>query len=574
MLEHTGSETDPLGPENVLLFMAGPLTGTKAFSADRFEVITKSPLTGIYAESDCGGHWAEAMKRCGVDGLMIVGQAKRPAHIVMDDDGIRIEDGRWLWGKDTYQVDDLVKARLGGKAQTVCIGIAGENLVKIASIMTDGRHGRAAARAAIGAVMGSKRLKAITAMGTKKVPLAREEELDRFVKEWAPKIRESAKVLADYGTSCGIEYMEKVGDFPIKNWLDGNFAKAPEMTGQHMARTILKKSYHCGRCVLGYGRTVEVAGDKYSVPESAGPEYETISMLGANCLIGDLEAISKGNELCNRFGLDTISTGNLIAFCMEAWERGLVDGTQTGGLVLEWGSAEAMLGMVDRIARRKDLGRVLGEGLRAACSELGGNSEEFAMQVKGLDFPGHDPRAKVAVGLSYATSNRGACHLQSFSADFEDSACIPDLGYSEPADRFETKGKGKFVADHQNLMSLFDSVRCCRFMIFGGITVEPLLEMMNMVTGWDWSKEEFLQAGERIYNLKRMYNVRMGMSRKDDTLPPRILNQPRGGGSGDNLPILNEMLKEYYRVRGWDEFGIPSPDTLKRLELQALAETA
>ena len=258
LFERTGLKTDALGPENVLIFMAGPLTGTKAFASDRFEVITKSPLTGIYAESDCGGRWAEAMKRCGIDGVLIGGQAKQPVHLVMDDEGIRIEDGDWLWGKDTYEVDELVKGKLGQKAASVCIGIAGENQVKVASIMTDGRHGRAAGRAGIGAVMGSKRLKAITAMGTKKVPVAREEELSSFVKEWTPKIRESAKDLADYGTSCGIEYMEEVGDFPVKNWLLGNFEKVSEVTGQHMAATILKNRYHCGRCVLGCGRTVEV----------------------------------------------------------------------------------------------------------------------------------------------------------------------------------------------------------------------------------------------------------------------------------------------------------------------------
>jgi len=571
LYERTGPQTDPLGPENVLIFMAGPLTGTKAFASDRYEVITKSPLTGIYAEADSGGHWAEAMKRCGVDGVLIKGQAAKPVQIVMSDEGVKIEDAGPLWGKDTYEVDEQVKAKWGEKASTVSIGVAGENLVKFAGIMTDGRHGRAAGRAGIGAVMGSKRLKAITVMGTKKVAVAREEELSAFVKEWSPKIQENAKILADHGTSCGIEYMEEVGDFPVKNWLLGNFKGASKMTGQYMSQTILKKRYHCGRCVLGCGRTVEIGEGKYKMPESAGPEYETIAMLGSNCMVGDLEAIAKGNELCNRYGLDTISTGSAIGFCMEAYERGLVSAKDSGGLKMEWGEADAMLGMIHKIAKREDFGKVLGEGLLKACEVLGGNSIEFAMQVKGLDFPGHDPRAKVGLGLSYATSNRGACHLQSFTADFEDSTCIPDLGYEKPADRFETKGKGKFVADHQDLMSLYDSVRCCKFMIFGGITVEPLLKMLNLVTGWDWSKEEFLKVGERIYNLKRMYNVRLGVSRKDDTLPPRVLNHPRGGGSGDNLPILNEMLKEYYRVRGWDEFGIPTDETLQRLELQAFS---
>jgi aldehyde:ferredoxin oxidoreductase len=567
LFHYTSPKTDPLGSENALIFMTGPFTGTKVFSSDRYEVITKSPLTGIYAESDSGGHWGEFLKRCGLDGVVIIGKAKKPVHIVIRNDEIEIKDAGHLWGKDTWEVDELMKSGLGKKACTVSIGIAGQNLVKFSSIMNDGKHGRAAGRAGCGCVMGSKRLKAITVLGTKNVEVHNESALSDYIKKMAPGMLESTEVLKKYGTSCGIEYMEGVGDFPVKNWLLGNFEGVKKMTGQYMAETILVDNYSCGRCIIGCGRTVGVKDGKYKMAASAGPEYETISMLGSNCMVGDLEAISKGNELCNRYGLDTISTGSVIAFCMEAYEKNLITKEDTGGLDLKFGDPDAMLGMITKIAKREDIGKDLGEGLIHASGKIGHNSREFAMQVKGLDFPGHDPRAKVALGVSYATSNRGACHLQSFTADWEDNASMVDLGYPETMDRFKTEGKGKFVMDFQNLMSLIDSLRCCKFVLFGGITVKPLLKMLNLITGWKMTKGEFLETGERIYNLKRLYNVREGVSRKDDTLPPRVLNHPRGGGSGDNIPILNVMLRDYYRERGWDEFGIPTEETSERLGL-------
>lgn len=568
LYEYTDSKTDPLSPENVLIFMAGPLTGTKAFSSDRFEVITKSPLTGIYAESDCGGKWGEGLKKCGVDGIVIKGKAKKPVYITMQDEDITIKDASDLWGKDTFETDTLIKGEMGSNSHVVCIGKAGENLVKFSCIMNEGADGRAAGRAGVGAVMGSKHLKAIGVAGTKKMNIAHEPEFNQMIKDLSPNMVEATEAMRKFGTSNGLEYCERVGDFPIKNWYQGNFEGAHKISGQYMAKTVLKKSYHCGRCMIACGRTVEIADGKYQMEETAGPEYETLAMLGSNCLVDDIEVICKANELCNRYGLDTISTGSAIAFCMEAYEKGLVTQEDTGGLKVEWGDGDVLLKMIEKIADRKEIGKLLGEGLVKASEEIGGNSSEFAIHVKGLDFPAHDPRAKVSLALGYTTSNRGACHLQAFTHDFEDGAAVPDLGYPETLDRFETDGKAKFVIDFQNLMSMFDSLHCCKFTLFGGMTLDPLVKALNLVTGWNFTKEDFLEAGERIFNLKRLYNVREGMSRKDDTLPPRILNHPRGGGSGDNLPYLNKMLHEYYQIRGWDEFGIPTKETVKRLGLE------
>ena len=335
-----------------------------------------------------------------------------------------------------------------------------------------------------------------------------------------------------------------------------------------MEKNILTSNYHCGKCVIGCGRTIEVLDGQYKIEEGAGPEYETIGMLGSNLLIDDIKAISKANELCNKYGLDTISTGSIIGFCMEAYERGLIDEKDTDGIKLDWGNEQAVLEIIKKIAFRKGFGNILAEGILEVSKNIGKNSYEFANQVKGLDLPAHDPRAKVSLALGYATSNRGACHVQAFTHDFEGGASIADLGYPKTLNRFETKGKAKFVADMQNLMSLFDSLHICKFTIFGGMTVEPLVKILNLITGFNFSKKEFLKIGERIFNLKRLYNNREGISRKDDTLPPRILYSPRGGGSGDNLPAFNEMLRDYYRIRGWDEFGIPKQDTIKRLEIE------
>jgi aldehyde:ferredoxin oxidoreductase len=565
---YTDHKTNPLGSENVLIFMTGPLTGTKAFSSDRFEVITKSPLTGIYTESDCGGRWGEGLKKCGFDGIVIKGKAKKPVYITIKDEEIKIEDASDLWGKDTFTTDTLIKEEMGSNSHVVCIGKAGENLVRFACIINEGKNARVAGRAGVGAVMGSKKLKAIGVLGTKEVKIAHEEEFNKFIKSMTSSMAEETEALGKYGTSADVEYCEAVGDLPIKNWYQGNWEGTKKISGQYMAQTVLKKNYHCGRCIIGCGRTVEITEGKYKLEETAGPEYETIGMLGSNCLVDDIEIICKANELCNRYGLDTISTGSAISFCMEAYEKGLVTKEDTGGLKMEWGNGDAVLETIKKIANRQDIGKLLGEGLIKASKEIGGNSCEFAIHVKGLDFPAHDPRAKVSVALGYATSNRGACHLQAFTHDFEDGVAIPDLGYKETLDRFEIKGKAKFVADFQHLMSMLDSLHCCKFVIFGGMTVEPLVKALNLVTGWNFSKEDFLKTGERIFNLKRLYNVREGISRKDDTLPPRILNHPRGGGSGDNLPYLNKMINEYYKIRGWDEVGIPTKETLKRLYLE------
>lgn len=570
LLEETTEKTDPLGPDNILIFMTGPLVGTRALNFGRHQVVTKSPLTGIYGEANSGGTWGVHLKRAGYDGLIISGRSSKPVYLWLNNDIVQIRDASSIWGKDTFETDLLLKRELGSDIVTCSIGQAGENLVKIAAIMNDGIHGRAAARCGVGAVMGSKKLKAIAVKGDLKPYTVNEKALKKSIRNWSPKIRENTLEMNKFGTSEMMLRVEASGDLPIKNWTGGIFSTAEKISGQTISKKLYKKRYYCAQCVIGCGKTIQIKDGPYAGLSGAGPEYETLGMLGANCLIDDVEAISKANELCNRYGLDTISTGAVIAFAMEAYERGLINKNDTAGFELHWGNNEALLGMIHKITYRENIGELLGEGVRIAAKKLGGLAQEFALHVKGLELPGHDPRAKYSNTLAYATSPRGACHMNAFSYEFENGLAMPELGYPETLDRFETEGKAEFVAKFQNLMAIFDSLIGCKFLIFGlkDETIKTTVKWLNFVTGWDITPEELLETGERIVTLKRLYNIRCGKFRNDDTLPPRILNEIRGaGGAAEGLPHLGKMLNEYYRYRGWNEFGIPKRETLKRLAL-------
>ncbi|MGI5838439.1 MAG: aldehyde ferredoxin oxidoreductase family protein [bacterium] len=569
LFEMTTAGTDPLGPDNPLFFLTGPLTGTRVPLSGRHAVVAKSPLTGIWGESDSGGTWGVKLKRAGYDGIIVTGKAQSPVYLWVHEAGAEIRPAAHLWGKDTFETETAVLAETHRNAGVACIGPAGEKMVLLAAIMNDGKDARAAGRCGLGAVMGSKNLKAVAVHGTLRPPVADPELLDSLVKQIVPQIVEKTRAMSQYGTSGGLMLAEKMGDLPIQNWRAGKWEQGAEkISGQTMAETILTGSYHCHGCVIGCGRVAKQYFPPFAGTDGGGPEYETLGMLGSAVLVDDLEAVAKANELCNRLGIDTISTGSAIAFAMEAYEYGIITADDTGGMKLAWGDSAAMLRLVEMIGRQEGIGALLGQGTRRAAAELGGLAPEFAINVKGLDFPAHDPRAYSSLAVGYATSNRGACHLQGYSYAFERGLKSPDLGYPEPLDRFAAAEKGVLAAETQNLMCLFDSLKVCKFILSGGVDVHHLAEWLNAVTGWDTTVEELLRTGERLYNLKRLYNVRCGISRKDDILPPRILTQPRReGGAGEHLPAFGPMLDEYYRHRGWSEEGIPTPAKLRELGL-------
>jgi len=570
LYEMTDERTDPLGPENSLIFMTGPFTGTSVPLSGRHAVVSRSPLTGIFGESDVGGTWGANLKRAGFDGIIVTGKSKKPVYLWVHDGKWEIRDALHLWGKDTYEIDPILKGETHEKAVVSTIGQAGENLVSLAAIMTDGKDGRAAGRCGMGAVMGAKNLKAIVVYGTGTVPVFDPEGIARLPKEYGAQINKNAENFRKYGTAGSLSVFEAMGTLPLQNWkFPGRWEESAEkINGFTIAETVLTGRYFCDACVLGCGRKVKVESGPYAGVDGAGPEYETLALLGSNCLIDNLEALCYANELCNRFGLDTISLGGAVGFGMEAYEKGLLDQEDTGGVELRWGNAEALIEMIKMIAQKKGLGEILGRGVKKASEEIGKNSVEFSMHIKGLELPAHDPRGYNAGAVGFATSSRGACHLAGLSHTFERTLKSPEIGIPEPLDRFQVEGKGILTAKTQNLMGMMDSLKLCKFILFGGITLTHIVKWYQDVTGREMTVDEFMKTGERIFNLKRRYNVRQGVSRKDDTLPFRSLTSKRiGKGITPNLPPFGQMLGEYYEYRGWSEDGIPTPEKLKELGL-------
>ena len=556
-------DVDPLAPEAHLLFMAGPLTGTAAASSGRHGMAARSPLNGLWGEANVGGTWGTMLRKAGIDGLRVSGKSEQPVYLWISDEGVRFREARHLWGTDTFETTDTILRETHTGAAVSCIGPAGEQCVRIAAVMTDGHHGRAAGRGGLGAVMGSKNLKAIAVHGTQQVPIAWREKLVQDIREMAQSYRESAARLTQGGTPGLVIPQEQLGSYPVKNYALDHWPEGAEKTSwPAMEKSIFVKNYHCAGCMIGCGRTVKMGEQAVT----GGPEYETLALFGGNILVDDIEAIQQINEVCNRFGIDTMEAGSLAAFAMEAFEKGLLPADICGGFEPHWGDAAGTLELVTQMGENRGLGGFLARGYVNILKELPPEAGDFAMHVKGLGFPAHDPRAYNSVALGYATSNRGACHLQGFTHAFERNLTEPTLGIHEIGDRFGTR-KGKVVADLQDYMALFDSLTTCKLSMFGGVRIPHLARWFAMVTNIAMDEEEIMETGSRIYNMKRLLNVRWGATPAMDTLPRRMLSQARKDGpSMDNLPPLDKMLAQYYAYRGWDP-STGAPTARKRNEL-------
>lgn len=572
LYEETSPQTGPLSPENLLIAMTGPYTGTGVPTSGRHHVVARSPLTGLFGESNVGGSWAIHLKRAGFDGIVIKGKSESPVYIWIQDGKVEIRDATPIWGKDTYESADWLKKETFKEATAAVIGPAGERLAKIASIIHVGHIVRAAARTGLGAVMGSKNLKAVVVFGEGPIPIAHPEELKAHISNLIPHIKGVTEFFRKFGTSGGIENYEKLGNFPLKNWRQGRWPGVKKISGLTMHDTILSGRKACMHCPIACGRHIKVTEGPYAPMDCEGPEYESIGTLGGLCLVDDLIAVSKANELCNRYGMDTISAGSIIAFAMEAYEKGIITKQDTDGIELEWGNARALVEMVHRMGRGEGIGKLMAEGSRRMAEALGKNAIEFAIHVKGLEPSAHDPRRFFSQALSYATAARGACHNASLSHPYELVLTMPEIGIHEPQDPYQIEGKAEFTAKLQDLMCAMDALIICRFSQIGkAVNVTNHVDWLNMITGWRIDIPEYMKIGERIFNLKRMYNVRLGTSRKDDFLPYRFLTLNRTGEDLTNqLPPMGKLLSDYYAYRKWSEDGIPTPEKLKELGLDKL----
>jgi len=562
---------DPLSHDNLLIFMTGPLTGTSSPSCGRYCVCTKSPLTGLWAEAHAAGYWGPELKFAGYDGIVLKGRADKPVYLSIIDGQADLREASEIWSKDTYTTEKLLRERLGdSNLKVASIGQAGERGVLFASIMND--LGRAAGRCGVGTVMGSKRLKAIAVRGTKLkvIPAAKDDMLKEFLRRIYVTIRShpTVQIYASYGTDGIMSMMHEYGDVPIKYFTKGSWPEGIEkICGEAMAKTILKKQWACYKCLIACGRHVTI-GDPSPDKEGAGPEYETCASLGALCLNSDLNVIAAGNDLCNRYGMDTISAGNVIAFAMECYEKGLISTGDTDGVAVDWGDGEVIVKLLHQIGMNQGFGATLAKGVRRASEEIGESAEDFALHIKGLEMPMHDPRAFKGLGLQYATSHRGACHLRGLVYHIEQGERVPDLGIHKRYQRFTTEDKAFPVIAVQNWHDVLDSLIMCKFAMLPPASV---LAMLNMVTGWEMKLDELIRVGERTYTLKRIFNLKCGATRRDDTLPKRFLKEPLAeGGSKGEVVDLEPMLDKYYELRGWDKNGVPTRQKLEELGLHDL----
>ena len=540
--------TNPLSPENLLIFSVGPSTATLVPTGGRVVVVTKSPQTGTVFDSNVGGYLGPQIRRAGYVALVISGKSSKPVYLWINDGAVEIRDASGIWGMDTDAATDQLLRETDEKAQVAVIGPAGENKVLLAAIMTD-KH-RAAGRGGVGAVMGSKNLKAIVVKGTSEVGVHDREALKTAVEHARLLIKKNPvtnKSLPVYGTAVLVNVINELGMLPTHNFQEGTFNDSDGVSGEKILERFLEKRYNCYGCPIGCGRITKIDGK-----EMGGPEYESVWALGPECGINDLEWITLANHKCNLLGIDTISAGSTIGCAMELAERGLLDAS------ISFGATEGVMGLLEDMAHRRGLGAELAEGAKRLAEKFG--APEVAMQVKGLEIPAYDPRGVQGHALGYATSNRGGCHLRSYLIGPE------VLGSPVLVDRDKTKGKPDLVKLFQDLSAAMDSMVVCRFTNFAW-TVDDYAEMLSACTGFSLTGKDLLEIGERIWNVERLFNIQEGFSEADDTLPPRFFKPLPEGNSRSRTVHLQEMMPEYYSLRGWDSKGIPTKKTLQRLDI-------
>jgi len=560
---------DPLSPDNVLVFATGPLNGT-IWPGTKNIVGAKSPLTNIYMDSYFSGGFGAELKYAGYDALVITGRSDKPVYLWIDDASVEFRDASHIWGKSTYETYKIVKEELGDvTVKVVCIGPAGENLVRFATIDADVH--RQAGRCGGGAVMGSKNLKAIAVRGSGEIEVAKFDELLKLAEEFSEVLKKTpdTKACSELGTPSYVPFANDEALWPYKNWQDQVFNEA---VNEYRAETQKEKLWVKHRSGFGCCMCCEKVGVIRKGPRVGevvhGIEYETVGLLGVSCGYADLDALAYANFLCDYYGLDTISTGGVIAFAMECYERGILSKEDVGGLELKFGNYEAVHKLIELISFRKGIGDILAEGVKRAAEKIGKGAERYAIHVKGLETPAWGVRGAPGMGLQYATVDRGGCHQRGWPIMYEVAGLA--LYDGTTVERLSIKDKAKCVKMEQDFTTAHGTLVQCDFTRFG-TSPKYFYTALSLVTGWEIDFNEFMKIGERVWNIIRMFNVREGVTRKDDTVPRRFMEEPLPSGpvKGHRLTLedFNKMLDEYYKLRGWDEEGKPTKEKLRELGL-------
>ena len=567
---------NPLSPQNKLIFATGPLTSYRVPGGGSIEVCFKSPLTMAWGEARCGGNFGPDMKKAGYDFLIIEDKATEPVYLLIDDNNIKFKKAGHLLGKMVSEKTRIIREELNdNNISVMCIGVAGENLVKIATVMFEGR---AAGRCGAGAVMGSKNLIAIAVKGSGKIEPKNLDDFNNALKEVRDIVKESevAKSFREFGTMGDMAGNDEAGDWPTKNWQANNWGKGQELFDYYNKHNFVKNKMCYKGCPIACGRVAKVDEGKFKTPEHEGAEYESVSAFTAFVLNENVNAAIYSSYLCNEFGIDTISAGSLIAFAMECYENDLISKEDTEELDLSWGNADALPILVEKIAKREGIGDILADGVLKAAKKIGQGAEKFAIHCKGLEGPAHDPRSGKALAVTYGTANRGMCHIHPLEAMAYDSGkmdwgMIP-YGVPDPnkIDRWDEKGKGKIVKILQDGLIVPDIIGVCKLYMYTGVTLEQYAKLLFSLTGWNLNGKDLLRIGERTNNLQRLFNTREGFSKKDDLIPERAKQRPLFGAYQDEdrcvIKDYEGMLRGYYIERGWDlETGIPKPEKLDEL---------
>ena len=566
--ESVTKNTNPLGPGNVLVFATGPYQAANIASSGRCSVAAKSPLTGYWGEGLAGGHMGPELKRAGFDAVIITGGANKPVYLWINDGKAEIRDASKLWGMETCDVVDALKEAVGdAKATVSSIGPAGEKLVRYAAIVND-KHGLFG-RCGLGAVMGSKKLKAVVVRGTLKPPIADPDKLKNIYQDVIKRAKEVpfTELNRVHGQAASVVPREENGLLPMKNWAIDNWTEGAAKIGTpRMTEELQIKPWACPFCIMGCHR--RITNPKYP-SKTGGPEYETAAMLGSDLLIDDLGAVVKANDLCNRYGMDTIELGAVLAWAFECYENGLITKEDTDGIELKWGNADALVKLTEKVAKREGIGDLLAEGLRPCVNKIP-ESKLYSVEAMGQAVAAHDPRAFFSETITTIASTRGSCHVHGFAEAVELGALLPELGIDETLDRFDANKKGYVGAIYQDIAQFWNSLTWCMFYFFSGVTLTDELNLLNAITGWDVTPQEAQEMGERIVCLQQMFNIENGMvPEKENVMPERLDVPHKGGGAAGKVVPWKDILNEYWDTKDWPK-GIPAKSKLAGLGLADL----